>query len=68
MTFRTTLLLAGKTATGFVVPPEVVVRRRFEALSYSNQLRHVLAVDGAKTAGTRERRVAKVVESLRVRS
>ena len=36
----------------------------FAALSYSNQQRHVLAVDGAKTPETRERRITKVVESL----
>jgi hypothetical protein len=39
-------------------------RHAFDALSYSNQRRHVLAVEGAKTAGTRARRVAKVVEEL----
>ena len=141
MKFRGTLLLAGKTATGFEVPPEVVAslgpgkkpavivtlndgysyrssvgsmggkfllpvsaehRARagiaagdevdvaleldtaprevtvpddlsaaldadpaaqsfFDGLSYSNKLRHVLAIDGAKTAETRERRIAKSV-------
>lgn len=40
-------------------------KRAFGALSYSNQLRHVLAVEGAKTEETRQRRVAKVVETLR---
>lgn len=40
-------------------------RRAFDALSYSNQRRHVLAVEGAKAAETRARRVAKVVEELR---
>lgn len=40
-------------------------RRRFDALSYSGRLRHVLAVEGAKTAQTRARRVAKIVEELR---
>ena len=143
MKFRTTLLQSGKTATGFVVPPEVVeglgagrrppvlvtingysyrntvavmggdfmlgvsaehrekagvkggdaleveleldtaprvvtvppdlkaalaaapaAQRAFEALSYSNQLRHVLSVEGAKTEETRQRRVAKVVEAV----
>lgn len=33
----------------------------FDGLSYSNRLRHVLAIDGAKTAETRERRIAKSV-------
>jgi len=36
-------------------------RTFFEGLSYSNKLRHVLAIDGAKTAETRERRIAKSV-------
>ncbi|HEV7212600.1 MAG TPA: YdeI/OmpD-associated family protein [Blastococcus sp.] len=39
-------------------------RARFDALSYSRQLQHVLAVDGAKTAATRERRVAAVVTAM----
>ena len=37
-------------------------RSFFDGLSYSNKLRHVLAIDGAKTAETRERRIAKSVE------
>jgi hypothetical protein len=40
-------------------------RRFFDRLSYSNQLRLVLAIDGAKTDETRQRRIAKTVESLR---
>jgi hypothetical protein len=39
-------------------------RRRFDALSYSHQRRHVLAVEGAKAAATRERRVAAAVAML----
>ena len=39
-------------------------RKAFDALSYSNQRRHVLSVEGAKTAETRERRIAKVVAEL----
>ena len=39
-------------------------RVRFDALSYSRQRAHVLSVEGAKTAATRERRIAKVVEDL----
>jgi hypothetical protein len=39
-------------------------RAAFDALSYSNKRRHVLAVDGAKTAETRTRRIAKIVETL----
>ena len=36
----------------------------FEALSYSNQRRHVLAVEGAKAADTRARRIEKIVAEL----
>jgi hypothetical protein len=43
---------------------EPVARARFEALSYSNQLRHALAVDGARTEATRQRRVASAVATL----
>jgi hypothetical protein len=39
-------------------------RERFDALSYSNKLRHVLAIEGAKTPATRERRIAKVIAEL----
>ncbi|MET0189692.1 MAG: YdeI/OmpD-associated family protein [Pseudonocardia sediminis] len=37
----------------------------FDALSYSNKRRHTLAVEGAKTDATRQRRIAKAVEDLR---
>ncbi|WP_232667057.1 YdeI/OmpD-associated family protein [Pseudonocardia sp. TRM90224] len=40
-------------------------RRAFDSLSYSNRQRHVLAVEGAKTAATRERRIAAVVATMR---
>ncbi|MFC6014640.1 YdeI/OmpD-associated family protein [Plantactinospora solaniradicis] len=39
-------------------------RRRFDALSYSQRSRYVLAVEGAKTAETRQRRIAKSVTEL----
>jgi hypothetical protein len=39
--------------------------RAFEALAYSHKQRHVLAIEGAKTDETRQRRIAKSVESLR---
>jgi Bacteriocin-protection, YdeI or OmpD-Associated/Domain of unknown function (DUF1905) len=39
-------------------------RSRFDRLSYSNQRRHVLAVEGAKQAATRQRRVERVVAEL----
>jgi uncharacterized protein YdeI (YjbR/CyaY-like superfamily) len=36
----------------------------FEALSYSNKLRHVLSIEQAKTVETRQRRIEKVVAML----
>jgi hypothetical protein len=55
------------------VPPDLAeafnadteAKRAFEALSYSNKLQHVLAVEQAKTEDTRQRRVAKVISTLR---
>lgn len=44
---------------------DVVAREHFEALSYSHKRQHVLAIDAAKTAETRQRRVAKTVSVLR---
>lgn len=40
-------------------------RRFFDSLSYSNQLRHVLAIEDAKTPETRQRRIDKAVTMLR---
>lgn len=40
------------------------VRRAFDALSYSNQQRYVLSVQGAKTDETRRRRIEKAVTEL----
>lgn len=40
-------------------------KQAFERLSYSNRKRHVLAVDGAKTAETRQRRIDRVLNELR---
>jgi Flp pilus assembly secretin CpaC len=40
-------------------------KRVFEGLAYSHQLRHVLAIEGAKAAETRQRRIGKAVEMLR---
>ena len=40
-------------------------RAAFDGLSYSHQLQHVLAVEGAKAADTRQRRVTKTLEMLR---
>lgn len=39
--------------------------RFFEGLSYSNKRRIVLSIEDAKTAETRQRRIAKTVENLR---
>jgi hypothetical protein len=41
-----------------------LARNKFDSLSYSNQRRHVLSVEGAKTAETRQRRVEKAVREL----
>jgi len=43
---------------------DAAARKAFDALSYSNQRRHVLSVEDAKTPETRARRVAKVLERL----
>lgn len=43
---------------------DAAVRAAFDALSFSNQRAHVQSVEGAKTAETRDRRIAKVVETL----
>ena len=43
---------------------DAAVRAAFDGLSFSNQRAHVLSVEGAKTAGTRDQRIAKVVETL----
>jgi uncharacterized protein YdeI (YjbR/CyaY-like superfamily) len=39
-------------------------RTFFDGLSYSNRLRHVLSIEGAKTAETRQRRILKVVGQM----
>jgi hypothetical protein len=40
-------------------------RRFFDGLSYSNKQRFVLSIEGAKTAETRQRRIAQAVSALR---
>ena len=40
-------------------------RRFFDGLSYSNKRRHVLSIEEAKTAETRQRRIAKALSTLR---
>jgi hypothetical protein len=39
-------------------------RRFFDGLSYSNKRRFVLSIEGAKSAETRQRRIAKAVSDL----
>jgi hypothetical protein len=40
-------------------------RTGFEALTYSNKRRYVMSIEDAKTAETRQRRIAKAVTELR---
>jgi hypothetical protein len=40
-------------------------QRNFDQLSYSNRQRHVVSIEQAKTAETRQRRIAKAVDGLR---
>lgn len=44
---------------------EPEARRRFESLSYSHKRQHVMAIDDAKTAETRKRRIDKAIEMLK---
>jgi hypothetical protein len=44
---------------------DAVAQAAFEKLSYSRKLQHTVAISGAKTAETRERRLAKVLATLR---
>jgi hypothetical protein len=37
----------------------------FDSMSYSNRRRHILLIDGAKTAETRQRRIEKALEMMR---
>jgi hypothetical protein len=48
-----------------VLAIEPAVKVFFEHLSYSNQSAHVLAIEGAKTPQTRQRRIEKALETLR---
>lgn len=44
---------------------DAAARRFFAGLSYSNKRRFVLGIEDAKTAETRQRRIAKAVSTLR---
>jgi hypothetical protein len=43
---------------------EAGLRDRFDALAYSHRKEHVRAIEDAKSAATRERRIAKAIEKL----
>jgi hypothetical protein len=47
-----------------VLATDPAARQAFDALSVSNQRRHVLAVEGAKTDATRQRRLEAVLAEL----
>lgn len=44
---------------------DTVAKQAFEKLSYSHKLQHVLAIEQAKTAETRQRRIEKALSTLR---
>lgn len=44
---------------------EPAAKTFFESLSYSNQLKHVLSINDAKTDETRQKRIEKAMEMLR---
>jgi Bacteriocin-protection, YdeI or OmpD-Associated/Domain of unknown function (DUF1905) len=44
---------------------DAAARTFFEGLSYSNQSRHVLAIEDARTPETRQRRIDKTIATLR---
>lgn len=48
-----------------VLARDAVAKRAFDGLSYSRKQWHVLSIEGAKTAETRERRIAKSISALR---
>ena len=50
---------------GAALDAEPAARTFFDGLSYSKQRWHVLSVEGAKTAETRQRRIEKSVAMLR---
>jgi uncharacterized protein YdeI (YjbR/CyaY-like superfamily) len=43
-------------------------KRAFDRLSHTNRKRHALAVEGAKTEETRQRRLAKILGELQTNS
>lgn len=75
VSFRTTIQLNGRTATGIEVPADVVgalgssrrpaVRATIAGYTYSRQRRFVDSIEGAKAAETRRRRIEQAVSDLR---
>jgi hypothetical protein len=55
-----------------VVPPDLAealeqdaaAKAKFESLSYSGKRQHVLSIEGAKSAETRQRRILKAIAAL----
>ncbi|TQK50288.1 uncharacterized protein DUF1905 [Streptomyces sp. SLBN-118] len=41
------------------------LREAYDRLAYTHRRRHVLAIEGAKTADTRQRRIAKAIAAIR---
>lgn len=50
---------------GAALDAEPAARRTFDGLSYSNKSWHVLQIEAAKSHETRQRRIAKSIETLR---
>lgn len=44
---------------------EPAAKQRFESMSFSHKSQHVLAIEGANTDETRQRRIAKAITTLR---
>ena len=44
---------------------DVAAKQAFDKLSYSNKRQHTLAIEGAKSAETRQRRIDKAMATLR---
>jgi len=57
-------VVAVPTDLAAALDDEPEARRRFDRLAYSHQLRHVLAVEAARTPSTRARRIAAVLDAL----
>jgi hypothetical protein len=47
---------------------ETGTRQTFDGLSYTHQREIVMGIEGAKTAETRQRRIAKALDTLRAKS